>query len=266
LYRSAADLVAAERSVLLKRGFGCKTTVLTMREARDIEPSLESMREGYAGAVYSADDHLGDARLFSMRLAEQLRNRFGVQFRLGCEARGLLKARGGVSGVQLEDGVLESDAVVACLGAWSRIFLGSLLGRQPLVPVRGYSVTLPRGRYSPKVSISDVEQRIVFSAMNGDVRIAGFADFVGFDDSADARRIGLLLDMAKKIAPQAADYGASVRREWGGFRPMTANSQPIVGPATIPGLWLNCGHGMLGWTLACATGFDIAQQLLLPRA
>ena len=103
LYRSAADLVAAERSVLLKRSFGCQTTVLTMREARDIEPSLESMRSGYAGAVYSADDHLGDARLFSMRLADELRNRFGVRFRLGCEARGLLRAKGRISGVQLDD-------------------------------------------------------------------------------------------------------------------------------------------------------------------
>lgn len=266
LYRGAADLLAAERSVLLKRGFGCRTTVLTMREARDIEPSLESMRSGYAGAVYSADDHLGDARLFSMRLAGQLRDRFGVQFRLGCEARGLLRAKGRISGVQLEDAMLESDAVVVCLGAWSRIFLGSLLGREPLVPVRGYSVTLPRGRHSPKVSISDVEHRIVYSAMNGNVRIAGFADFVGFDAIADASRIGLLLDIAREIAPQAADYGSAVRHEWGGFRPMTANSRPVVGPAAIPGLYQNCGHGMLGWTLACATGFNVAQQLPSFRA
>jgi D-amino-acid dehydrogenase len=266
LYRKASDLAAAERSVLLKRGFGCQTTVLTMREARDIEPSLESMRSGYAGAVYSADDHLGDARLFSIRLAESLQHRFGVQFRLGCEAQSLLKSNGRVSGVQLEDSVLAADAVVVCLGAWSRTFLGAMPGRQPLIPVRGYSVTLPKGPHSPKVSISDVEHRIVYSAMNGDIRIAGFADFVGFDESADANRIGLLLDMAKEIAPQAAEYSAPVRHEWGGFRPMTANSQPIVGPATVPGLWLNCGHGMLGWTLACATGFDIAQQLPSLRA
>ncbi len=261
LYRSAEDLAAAEQSVLLKRGFGCQTTLLSMREAYEIEPSLENMREGYAGAVYSKDDHLGDARLFSIRLAESLQDRFGVQFRLGCEAQSLLKSNGRVSGVQLQDGVLAADAVVVCLGAWSRTFLEAMPSGQPLIPVRGYSVTLPRGRHSPKVSISDTEQRIVFSAMNADVRIAGFADFVGFDDSADASRIGLLLDIARAIAPEAADYSAKVRHEWGGFRPMTANSRPIVGPASVPGLWLNCGHGMLGWTLACATGFDIAQQL-----
>ncbi|HEX9852108.1 MAG TPA: FAD-dependent oxidoreductase [Woeseiaceae bacterium] len=97
--------------------------------------------------------------------------------------------------------------------------------------------------------------------MNGNVRIAGFADFVGFDDSADASRIESLLGIAKKIAPHAADYNAPARHEWGGYRPMTANSQPIVGPASIPGLYLNCGHGMLGWTLACATGFNLAQHL-----
>jgi D-amino-acid dehydrogenase len=231
LYREASDLAAAERSVLLKRGFGCQTTVLSMRDAYEIEPALEYMREGYAGAVYSADDHLGDARLFSIRLAESLQDRFGVQFRLGCEAQRLLKTNGRVSGVQLEDSVLAADAVVVCLGAWSGCFLGSMPGGQPLVPVRGYSVTLPRGRHSPKVSISDVEHRIVFSAMNGDIRIAGFADFVGFNESADASRIGLLLDIAREIAPEAADYRAPERHAWGGFRPMTANSRPVVGPA-----------------------------------
>lgn len=266
LYRRAGDLAAAERSVLLKRGFGCQTSVLTLREACEIEPSIESMRGNYAGAVYSADDHLGDARLFSMRLAELLRDRYHVEFRLGCEAQGVLTTDGRASGVQLADGLLRADSVIACLGAWSRVFLGSLPGRQPLVPVRGYSVTLPQGSHAPSVSISDAERRIVFSSMNGEVRIAGFADFVGFDDSADRKRIGMLLDLAREIAPQAADYGTGLRRDWGGFRPMTANSRPIVGPAGMPGLWLNCGHGMLGWTLACATGFNIAKMLPAPCA
>ena len=216
--------------------------------------------------MYSADDHLGDARLFTLHLAELLQARFDVRFRLGSAALRVLTANGRANGVQLADGAVDCDAVVACLGAWSRVFLGSLPGRQPLLPVRGYSVTLPAGSHAPAVSISDAERRLVFSRMDGEVRIAGFADFVGFDDRADRSRIASLLEIAREVAPQAADYGASERCEWGGFRPMTANSQPIVGPARLPGLWVNCGHGMLGWTLACATGFNIAQMLPPPPA
>jgi D-amino-acid dehydrogenase len=97
--------------------------------------------------------------------------------------------------------------------------------------------------------------------MNGMVRIAGFADFVGFDESADLKRTQQLLDVAARLAPEAADYSSADPHPWGGFRPMTANSQPIVGPTKTRGLYLNCGHGMLGWTLACATGFNVAEQI-----
>jgi D-amino-acid dehydrogenase len=120
---------------------------------------------------------------------------------------------------------------------------------------------LPPGAQPPLASISDVEHRLVFTVLGGSVRIAGFADFVGFTDEADAQRIRALMDIAREIAPDAADYATTARHEWGGFRPMTANSQPIVGPGAVPGLYLNCGHGMLGWTLACASAYRIANGI-----
>jgi D-amino-acid dehydrogenase len=123
-------------------------------------------------------------------------------------------------------------------------------------------VTLPEGAHAPRVSISDAGHRVVFSTMNGKVRIAGFADFVGFDESGDAKRTQQLLEVAKRLAPEAAHYASADPHSWGGVRPMTASSQPIVGPSAVPGLYLNCGHGMLGWTLACATGFNVAGQIV----
>jgi D-amino-acid dehydrogenase len=190
-----------------------------------------------------------------------MQRRFDVEFRLGCEACEVLTKNGRVTAVMLRDGPLHTGAIVICLGASSATFLRTLDVRLPIIPVRGYSVTLPEGRAAPRVSISDTEHRIVFSSMNGFVRIAGFADFVGFDVSADEARIGKLLRVAQSIAPDAADYSAASRQPWGGFRPMTADSQPIVACTKTPGLYLNCGHGMLGWTLACATGFNIAEQI-----
>ena len=102
---------------------------------------------------------------------------------------------------------------------------------------------------------------MVYSRLNGLVRIAGFADFRGFDTSADARRSKQLLDLAQRYAPEAAEYDSADPKPWGGYRPMTPSGQPLVGPTKIPGLFLNTGHGMLGWTLACATSHDAAQAI-----
>ena len=93
------------------------------------------------------------------------------------------------------------------------------------------------------------------------MRIAGFADFLGFDTGADADRARTLFDSARRLAPRAADYDADDATIWGGFRPMTPNGRPQFGPTHIDGLYLNTGHGMLGWTLACATGFDTARAI-----
>jgi len=259
LLRALADVRAAEESVALKNQHGCSVRLLKMSDACEIEPSLSAMRSGYLAAVYSENDQVGDARLFARELAGCLRMRFGVAFLLAREAIELIRENGRVTGVRLVDGELPADAVVNCLGAWAAAFAG--LSRGEIQPVRGYSITLPPGKHAPAVSISDVEHRIVFSRLGETVRIAGFADFIGFNEADDIYRVDRMLRLARKVAPDAADYAAEDRREWGGFRPMTANSRPIIGSTTVPGLYLNCGHGMLGWTLACASAFHIAQQI-----
>lgn len=132
---------------------------------------------------------------------------------------------------------------------------------QRVYPVRGYSVTMPPGQKSPYVSITVLRRRIVFSRLNGRTRIAGFADFMGFNTAADKKRIAALVDIAEACAPLAAEYSASDQNHWGGFRPITPDRRPRVGPYGIDGLYLNTGHGMLGWTLACASGHDVADSI-----
>ena len=146
-----------------------------------------------------------------------------------------------------------ADSVVVCLGAWSNTLLGDVGLRLPIYPVRGYSVTLPSGSAPPSVSITVLSERFVYSCLNGDIRIAGFADFFGLDRQRDTARVAELLATAQRIAPEAANYAASDTHSWGGFRPMTPDGRPLFGATGIPGLFLNTGHGMLGWTLACAT-------------
>ena len=184
-----------------------------------------------------------------------------MSFRLSSSAKKIVAERGHAHAVVVDDDTIEADAVVVCLGAWSGRLLRAVGINPHVYPVRGYSITLPVGEASPSVSITALKHRMVFSRIDGFMRVAGFADFVGFDTSADIERAQALLELAKRFAPAAAAYASTDSMLWGGFRPMTPSGQPQVGASGIRGLFLNTGHGMLGWTLACATGYDAAHAV-----
>ncbi len=253
------ELDTAGRSVRLKRRSGCGIELLSPAAAARLEPALEAMAVDHAAAVWSANDHVADARVFTEQLASWLEEQGLADFRLGEAVTKIVQAEGRLRAVVTSRGEYAPDAAVVCLGTGTAALLRPLGIAVPVLPVRGYSVTLPVGERAPTVSISDPRHRIVFSRLGSEqVRIAGFADFVDFDASGDAPRIDAMVEVARSIAPEAADYDAADRREWGGFRPMTPDGRPRVGPTRVGGLFLNAGHGMLGWTLACATARDVA--------
>lgn len=256
-----ADLASARASSELKQSNGCNAVVLSRDEAIAIEPALEAMSDEFVAAVYSASDEVADSQLFTEGLKNRLEDQGAADFRLSSEVQGLLLRDGRAYGVTVGNEEVEADAIVVCLGAWSRDIL-RVAGVDPhVIPARGYSITLPPGSAAPEVSITVLSQKMVFSRLNGHVRIAGFVDFTGFDTSADDKRIGQLWQAAKRFAPRAAEYDSQEALNWGGFRPMTPNGQPQVGPTKVPGLFVNTGHGMLGWTLACATAYDTARAV-----
>lgn len=259
LLSSDKSLRAAEASSQLKNEHGCETEILTASEAIKLEQSLESINTRFVGAVYSRYDEVADARLFTVRLKEWLESNAAVQFLMGYDVERLPSTKNRVRSVCVKGQEIEADATVICAGAWSRKLLQPLGIDPHIYPVRGYSVTLPEGERSPLVSVTALQQRIVFSRINGCMRIAGFADFAGYSTRDDTQRVDALVDVARSFAPLAADYTASERHQWGGFRPMTPDGRPRTGDTRVDGLFLNTGHGMLGWTLACASGYDVAQ-------
>jgi D-amino-acid dehydrogenase len=269
-YRSAGKLVllpdtealeAAERNSELKRQHGSDARVLNRDQAIELEPALRFFDKAFVGATYSAGDEVGDARLFSIGLQKHLHQSGRVEFRFSTEIKSLHQQRHRVSGV-VTTGLEAADAVVACPGAWSRHLLRPVGINPRIYPVRGYSVTLPLGPQAPFASVSATRERIVYSRIGNTMRIAGFADFAGFRTAGDSARIGALLDVARKVAPQAANYEAEEKHCWGGFRPMTPTGLPLTGASRLPGLYLNTGHGMLGWTLACASAFEVARAVV----
>jgi len=261
LLSTQAELEAAKMAVELKRSHGCDTRVLTRAEAESVEPTLEHIGEDIAGAVYSGSDEVADSQKFTAGLRDLLEASGNVEFRLSSDARKLVARNGRTHAVVVDDDTLEADAFVVCTGAWSHDLLCTVGINPHVFPVRGYSITLPPGEAAPSVSMTALKYRMVYSRLNGLIRIAGFADFRGFDTSTDGERTKLLLNLAQRYAPLAADYNTEDMKPWGGFRPMTPNGQPQVGQTRSKGLYINTGHGMLGWTLACATGYDAAQAV-----
>jgi D-amino-acid dehydrogenase len=261
LLADEAALAGARQRAEMKRSCGCETRVLTPADAIHREPALAAIDQAFAGAVYSDSDEVGDPLDFSVQLARWLVENRQVDLRLSEEVTGICSKRNRLTGIRTGQGELQFDAVVVCMGPWSATLLKPLGINPHICPVRGYSITLPAGERAPSVSITSLKHRMVFSRVGELVRIAGFADFLGSDTSRDEQRVTTLLNTALDFAPLAADYGARDKHPWGGFRAMTPSGRPLVGTTRMPGLFVNVGHGMLGWTLACATGHDVASAV-----
>jgi D-amino-acid dehydrogenase len=261
LLSSEIELDSAKSSSKLKKEHGCNTEILTREEAIAIEPAVHDMRGEILAAVYSEEDEVADAHKFTSELRKWLETQGSVEFRLSSTAKELLVRNDRVHSVAVDGDTMEGDAVVVCMGAWSQRLLRSVGVDPHVYPVRGYSITLPPGEEAPSVSVTALRHRMVFSRINGFIRIAGFADFTGFDSSGDQQRIDSLLTLARDYAPHAADYDNKDISVWAGLRPMTPNGRPRIGATGVDGLFVNTGHGMLGWTLACASGYDAAQAV-----
>lgn len=261
LLPAGADLQEAAAGVTLKNRHGCSTELLALPDARALEPALEGFPDDYAAAIFSASDETGDARLYTRELAAWLGRRRGVTFRFDETVQRLFLDGGRCRGVVTDRGDIASDAVVVSLGNGSPSVLRTAGVRAPIYPVRGYSLTLPHGSAAPAISITDLARRVLFCPLGNAMRVSGFADFVGNDDRDDDARVQQLGELAESIAPAAADYAADERHPWAGARPMTPDGRPLTGATGVPGLFLNCGHGMLGWTLAAATAHDAAEAL-----
>lgn len=222
LLSDSAELKSANASSGLKNAHGCDTTILSRAEAITIEPALEHLTYEFIAAVYSQSDEVADSRKFTAGMKEWLEKDGLVTFRLSSTAKKIVTKQGRTHAVIVDHDAIEADAVVVCMGAWSSRLLQTVGINPHVYPVRGYSITLSPGEASPSVSVTALRHRMVFSRIDGFMRIAGFADFVGFDTSADAERVHSLFELAKRVAPIAAGYDAG----WTPARPPRAYKCP----------------------------------------
>lgn len=254
-YTDAGMFERALPQAAVMREYGCERVPKTATECLEIEPALRDSRAAVVGGTYTAEDESGDARKFAQALARRCADR-GVAFRQDSEIAGLeIGADGEIGGVRLKTGeTLRADAYVVALGSYSPLLLRPLGMRLPVYPAKGYSVTIPLspGSIAPTVSLTDDGHKIVFSRLGERLRVAGTAEFTGYDAAVNAARCNAIVRRVANVFPQLMAAGDP--ELWAGLRPATPGNVPVVGRARFRNLYLNTGHGTLGWTMACGSG------------
>ncbi len=252
LYRKPATFEAAVAKMAILTAEGVELQALDPEAAAGVDPALAPVKERLAGAVYAPGDESGDARRFTLALAELCAER-GVVFRWGETVTRLEVEGDRVRRAATDRGGLEADAFVLALGALSPRLVRGLSLDLPIYPVKGYSVTLPTaGRNNvPAVGGVDEDNLVAYCPMGERLRITATAEFAGYDSSHRPADFRSMLQSARELFPDAGDWERP--DYWACLRPMTPTGIPILGRSRHRNLFLNTGHGHMGWTMACGT-------------
>ena len=261
-YRDPREFEHARISAARMRDLGVNRRIVDAAEVLRIEPALAAARDPIIGGDFTVDDESGDVHLFTRALAERAKDE-GVTFRYGTRVNRLVPVDGQISVAELvePDGFfrpLKADAYVLALGSFTPELTAPLGLSCPVWPAKGYSATfrLRDPDATPSVSLLDQESKIVFSRLGDRLRMAGTAELGGYSRVLDTARCNQLVEQARALFPSALDF-ANVQF-WSGLRPTTPSNVPLIGRTRIRNLYLNTGHGSLGWTMGAGSGRVLA--------
>jgi D-amino-acid dehydrogenase len=249
------------------RAHGCNREVIGRSEVLAIEPAFDASINDIVGATYTADDESGDAHKYSQALAKVCADK-GVAFFYGSTVVALntQKSAQHVASAEIRTPFgyqhLRGRDIVVCLGSYSAPFLRPYGIRLNIYPAKGYSVTIPidvRNR-TPTTSLTDDQYKLVYSNLGDRLRIAGTAELSGYSCNLDVGRCNAILDNVRALFPEAGDFSRA--SFWTGLRPTTPSNVPYVGETPYRNLWLNTGHGTLGWTLGAGSGKRIVEMMM----
>ena len=261
-YTDNGDFLAAQEASKLLQQYGIEREVKTAEEAIAIEPALNHIRDRLAGATFAPTDESGDAHVFTQNLAVLCQAK-GVAFKYGAMIEAIEVDAEKVSGARLRHSTghtetVTADAYVCAMGSYSYLMLKPIGITIPVYPAKGYSATISTEGFSgaPTVSLTDEAMKIVFSRIGNRMRIAGTAELDGYSTSLSLIRTEALVKRGRELFPGAADYDNPVY--WTGLRPATPSNCPLIGRTKMSNLFLNTGHGTLGWTEGCGSGRALA--------
>ncbi|MCH1909622.1 D-amino acid dehydrogenase [Stenotrophomonas acidaminiphila] len=260
LFRTQQQLDAAAQDIEVLRQYGVPYEVLDRQGIVRVEPALAGTADTLVGALRLPEDQTGDCQLFTHKLAA-LAAAAGVEFRFDQDVAGLQRDGDRITGVRIGGRLETADRYVVALGSYSPQLLAPLGMRLPVYPLKGYSLTLPitDPAMAPTSTILDESYKVAVTRFQDRIRVGGMAEVAGFDLSLDPRRRATLEKVVGDLYPHGGDLSRA--EFWTGLRPATPDGTPVVGATPYRNLFLNTGHGTLGWTMAAGSGRYLADLM-----
>ncbi|HTV68298.1 MAG TPA: D-amino acid dehydrogenase [Rhizobiaceae bacterium] len=258
LFRTDTQVKGTASDIAVLKDFGVPYELLDAEGCIAVEPALKNVRGKFAGGLRLPGDETGDCKLFTERLAKMAEAK-GVKFRFNTTVERIEALGGGrVTGVKTSAGLLTADAYISALGSHSAKMLRPIGINIPVYPIKGYSITVPITDASgaPESTVMDETYKVAITRLGSRIRVGGTAAISGYDINLYESRRATLEHSVGDLFPKGGDLSKATF--WTGLRPMTPDGPPIIGATKIPNLYLNTGHGTLGWTMACGSGRVIA--------
>jgi D-amino-acid dehydrogenase len=257
LFREQKQLDGIGKDVAVLQADGVPFEILDKAGCIAAEPGLANSQSPIVGGLRLPNDETGDCFKFTNALAD-MAQAAGVTFLHDHEIKRLVQGKGGIDHVETDKGPVDADAFIVALGSYSPLLVAPLGIKLPVCPVKGYSITVPitAAERAPVSTLLDESFKVAITRLGDRIRVGGMAELSGFSTNLPGKRRDTLEYSVGSLFPAAGDLGKA--SFWSGLRPMTPDSTPVIGSTHIPNLYLNTGHGTLGWTMACGSGHVIA--------
>lgn len=260
LFREQKQVDAAHKDIEVLEQYGVPYQVLDRAGCIAAEPGLANSTANIAGGLRLPHDETGDCFIFTNKLAEMAKA-LGVDFRFNTNIEGIEQQGDRITGVRTDAGTLTADHYVLAMGSFTPLMAKTLGLKLPIYPVKGYSITAPisDAEKAPVSTVLDESYKIAITRLGDRIRVGGMAELSGYNTRLSPKRRETLAYCVNDLFPGAGDTEAA--SFWTGMRPMTPDGTPVLGRGKQTNLFINAGHGTLGWTMACGSGRAIADLI-----
>lgn len=252
MFRTDKQFANAQRDIAVLRAEGVPYSLLEANQLANVEPALAGVAHKLSGGLRLPNDETGDCQLFTRHLAAMAAEK-GVAFRYNCQIGALVRNGNRIDGVSCGREIVRGDAYVMALGSYSTAMLKDVVSI-PVYPLKGYSLTIPLAdeQGAPVSTVLDETYKVAITRFDRRIRVGGMAEIAGFNTELPSKRRLTLETVVRDLFP----IGGHIEQAmfWTGLRPMTPDGKPLVGATALNNLYLNTGHGTLGWTMACGSG------------
>lgn len=257
LFRTEQQMEAAHNDMRVLKDMDVPFELLQRDQLFIAEPALELVKDKLVGGLRLPEDETGDCQIFTMKLFHMAKE-LGVEFKFNESIQQIQRQDDTITGVISNNQLLTADAYLVCLGSWSARLMRDIAAI-PVYPLKGYSITVPieNPDFAPQSTLIDESYKIALTRFDNRIRVGGMAEVAGFDKTLNLKRQATLLMVLNDLFPKASHEKIDFNF-WTGLRPKTPDSVPIIGQSPVKNLYLNTGHGTLGWTMSVGSAQLIA--------